>query len=163
MSIYNQLKAKPNIILPLKAFSRNLQFEFSMLQEKINKKEVDSSNKHLGAEIEFFLVDEKTLQPAMKNKEFLKAVHSEFLVPEVGKFDMEINTNHYEVKGKAFSLLEQHINKLWNACLVQSKKMGVIRVMIGTIPLSTYEQTKSCLSDIKRVKVIEKNLINASF
>lgn len=104
------------------------------------------------------MVDEKTLQPAMKNKEFLEKLDNESVVLEVGKFDMEINTNHYAVRGHAFSSLEHHVSKIWDICVANGKKMGVIPVMIGTMPLSTHEETKSCLSDIERVKIVERNL-----
>lgn len=59
MSVYNKLATGSNSFESIESFSKNLQLELSIIKDKVNKKEVDNRNKHLGAEVEFFWLMKK--------------------------------------------------------------------------------------------------------
>jgi len=86
-----------------------------------------------GFELEACLVDKNYL-PAPINEKFLKSMADPLVVPELAKFNFEINSAPHILEGTILSKMEDELSRLWRKCEEHSDKLGAKILTIGVLP-----------------------------
>ncbi len=87
----------------------------------------------VGFELEAWLLDHAGL-PNPINQPFLKALHDPLVVPELSRFNVEINGPPQEMGPGALSALEYSLRATWARCQDTAHAMDTMLAMIGILP-----------------------------
>ncbi len=86
-----------------------------------------------GFEMEAWLVDEQGM-PTPENESFLKNLGNSLVVPELSRFNIELNGSPTSLQGRVFSRLEDELKHTWMACRENAQAMHMEVVAIGILP-----------------------------
>lgn len=86
-----------------------------------------------GCELEAWLVDTAG-RPAPVNDEFLDRLRSPLVVPELARFNIEINTPQIPLHGHALHAMQADLAKTWTRCNDVAGTIGAEMLMIGILP-----------------------------
>ena len=112
-----------------------------------------------GFELEAWLVDAKH-QPLAENARFLAAVASDNVVPELARFNVELNSQPQALHGSALSLMQQDLACTWEQCQQAAQGMGAGLMMIGILPtVREQELVLDNMSDMTRYRVLNEQLL----
>lgn len=136
-------------------FSANLKEETLILREWFRQGVFDSPEKFVGFELESWLVD-SNYSPSPSNKEFLSRLNNPLVVPELAKFNTEINSNPYPLSGKTFREMELFLAKLWSEMGSTAREVAEGRcIMIGSLPtLNVKDLNLDTMSDMDRYRAL---------
>ncbi|MCB9090958.1 MAG: hypothetical protein H6621_12060 [Halobacteriovoraceae bacterium] len=115
-------------------FNQKLREETKLLmqwfhQDLFEKPEVPKC----GVEVEAWLVDSDFV-PYPKSDSFLKQVADPLVVPEISKFNFELNSEPLFVGEKFLSQLHQNLKKTWHLCQQNAAKIKGKVLTIGSLP-----------------------------
>lgn len=113
-------------------FKAKLQAETNLLKSWFDNNDFKNPTQMTGIELEAWLVD-KDMLPHATGDEFIKDLGHKQIVPEISRFNFEINSDPYEFTGKAFSHLYNELEALWNKCEKSGDKLGSNPMMMGTL------------------------------
>ena len=85
-----------------------------------------------GFELEAWLVDEQ-VRPAPVNEVFLRRLDNPMVVPELARFNVELNDHPQHLWGSALSRFEASLGATWNQCRQAAAGMQTQLLMIGII------------------------------
>lgn len=86
-----------------------------------------------GFELEACLIDRGCL-PAARNVSFLARLNSSLVVPELSRFNVEINATPQQLQGSSLSRLESELTATWQQCQrVAAEEQGSL-IAIGILP-----------------------------
>lgn len=103
----------------------------------------------IGFEAEAWLVDHG-LVPAPINEAYLAALADPLVVPELSRFNVELNGTPQPLCADAFSALERELARTWRHCLDVSHRMDAALVLIGILP--TIRQTDLVLANVSALR-----------
>jgi len=103
----------------------------------------------VGFELEAWLVDHG-LVPAPVNERYLEALSDPLVVPELSRFNVELNGTPRALAGDAFSQLGAELEATWRRCLDVSHDMDAALVLIGILP--TIRQTDLTLANVSPLR-----------
>jgi len=126
-------------------FGRRLADETELLGEWLRLGRFSEAGYVGGFELEGWLVD-RNLFPAPINEAYLGRLSSPLVVPELSKFNVELNGTPQPLRGRALSLLEQELALTWRRCQQVAHDLESSLVLIGILP--TVRQTDLCLDNI---------------
>lgn len=86
-----------------------------------------------GFEVEAWLVD-PSCHPAPVNEALLERLQDPLVVPELSRFNVELNGTAQPVGPGALRRLELELDATWRRCLAAARELGVSLVMIGILP-----------------------------
>ncbi len=86
-----------------------------------------------GFELEAWLLDHNFF-PLPCNDEFLKRLDYPLVVPELSRFNVELNGTPQALTGGALRRLEEELNETWRHCLAVAKEFEATMMMIGILP-----------------------------
>ena len=86
-----------------------------------------------GFELEAWLLDHNFF-PLPRNEEYLKRLDYSLVVPELSRFNVELNGTPQSLKGGALRRLEEELNETWRHCLAVAKDFEATMMMIGILP-----------------------------
>lgn len=111
-----------------------------------------------GFELEAWLVDPNYL-PAPINEQFLDAIHTEWVSPELSRFNVELNVEPCRLEGAALQGLENGLSSTWNYCCEVASGLGADLAMIGILPsLREEELTLDNMSRMKRYQALNEQV-----
>jgi len=102
-----------------------------------------------GFEVEIWLVDE-SLRPACINREFLKRLDNPMVVPELAKFNVEINSTPRQLRGGVLQSMETELDQVMAQCRTAATELGAQPVLIGILP--TIRQPDLCLDNMSAMQ-----------
>ena len=141
-------------------YHRRLREETKILKRWFDHETFDNSQLKCGIELEAWLTTRDFI-PWPKSDKFIEKLNDPMVVPEISKFNFELNTNPYEIEGKAFSKLEKEVLQVWENCQKTAEEMKLKAVLIGTLPtLRDYMLTMDNLSPQKRYSVLNKRVMD---
>ena len=114
-------------------FKRRLEEETAVVKEWFDTNAFAHDEQMTGIELEAWLVNENML-PDPFNDVFLEELNLEQVVPEIAKFNFELNSTPYKLKGKTFSKLEKELTHLWKTCENKAQEHDKHALLIGTLP-----------------------------
>ncbi len=103
----------------------------------------------IGFELEAWLVDHG-LAPAPINEAYLAALADPLVVPELSRFNVELNGTPLALRADAFSALEHELTRTWRHCLDVSHEMDAALVLIGILP--TIRQSDLVLKNVSALR-----------
>ncbi|MEW7983064.1 MAG: glutamate--cysteine ligase [gamma proteobacterium symbiont of Phacoides pectinatus] len=114
---------------------------------------------HLGGvELEAWLVDGEAA-PAPLNQASIERIGDSLVVPELARFNLELNSQPRALCGGVLSHLADELAATWNKCDLLARDQGARMAMIGILP--TVTQADLCLdnmSPLRRYHALDEQL-----
>ncbi len=112
-----------------------------------------------GYELEAWLVDSQS-RPAPLNEIFLNKLNNPMVVPELARFNVELNDHPQHLWGTAFSRFEASLGATWQQCIQCAAGLNAHLMMIGILPtLKASELTQANMSDLKRYRALNEQVL----
>lgn len=114
-----------------------------------------------GFELEAWLID-RNFYPVGCNQAFLARLNDPLVVPELSRFNIELNGTPQRLHGDALSTLEDELAATWNRCLHTAHEEEATVVAIGTLPtLREADLTLASMSPLKRYAALNRQVLDA--
>lgn len=113
-------------------YHQKLREETKILKRHFDQKNFSKDIK-CGMELEAWLVT-KDFVPAPMSDKYIQELKHDMVVPEISKFNFELNSDPYNLVGNVFSTLEGETFGLWKRCEEFAESMGLKALTIGTLP-----------------------------
>ena len=126
-------------------FRGRLVEETALLETWLRAGRFDDRSYVGGFELEAWLVDHNFF-PLPRNQEYLTRLDNPLVVPELSKFNVELNGTPQPLAGRALHRLEQELTGTWRHCLQVAHELECQLAMIGILP--TVRQQDLTLANI---------------
>ena len=114
-------------------FAARLAEETAIARDLFAKDRFSRSGFKLGFEIETWIVDHN-YYPSSINQQLLEALDHPLAVPELSRFNLELNCDPLPLEGDALSRAQESLTRLWAQCNDVAHRLDANLVMIGTLP-----------------------------
>lgn len=115
-------------------FQRRLRAETNILNRWFKQERFEVPESPMcGLELEGWLTD-RDFVPAPESEAFLAEVNDELVVPEISRFNFELNSIPAPIRKTVFSDLNRSLSALWKTCTRQAESMGLRAIAIGSLP-----------------------------
>ncbi|MBV5327917.1 MAG: hypothetical protein JZU65_09795 [Chlorobium sp.] len=142
-------------------FHQNLRKETRILMEWFSSDLFDKQQEMCGFELEAWLVDQHCT-PTARNEEFLQRVNNPLVVPELSKYNFELNIAPHPLDSHLPEFLDKELRKLWNICTVNARDMGCNTLMIGIPPtLQDRMLTLQNISSLQRFHALNREILRS--
>jgi hypothetical protein len=112
-----------------------------------------------GFELEAWLIDDAA-RPAPVNEPFLAALDNPMVVPELARFNVELNDHPQHLWGSALSRFEASLGATWQRCSKVAAELNTRLLMIGILPtVREAELTQANMSDLKRYRALNEQVL----
>ena len=98
-----------------------------------------------GLELEAWLLENGT-QPSPDNGQFLESLAHEYVVPELAKFNFELNVQPQPVAGLGLERMQQELLATWQQCGERAAQLNRRITCVGILP--TVTQSMLCLRNM---------------
>ena len=123
-------------------FRERLKEETSLLRYLIENRGLSEREFVAGFELEAWLLDsDGNAHP--ENEIFLKRLKHGLVVPELAKFNIELNGSPTSLQGKAFSRLHDELGATWTKCVNCAHMLGLNLLQIGILPTIAAEDLQA--------------------
>ncbi len=130
-------------------FSESLACETALLGKYLAEGRFSEAEQPtIGYELEGWILDHRYV-PAAKNKVFLQALQHPRVVPELSRFNIEINGEPRALDSGSLRAMHEEMQQTWNACQQAAHARGLILLLIGTLP--TIRESDLSLKNISRM------------
>jgi hypothetical protein len=102
-----------------------------------------------GFELEAWLLDHSGL-PNPVNEAYLRALDNPLVVPELSRFNVELNAPPLEVGAGVLAAMEESLLATWDNCQQVAHGMDTVLAMIGILP--TIRNEDLCLANMSAMK-----------
>ncbi len=141
------------------AYNERLQQETALLEEWFRSGIFSPRDRMGGFELEAWLVDRHE-RPAPINDVFLKRLDNAMVVPELARFNVELNDHPQHLWGSAFSRFEASLGATWQQCARMAEQLEAHLVMIGILPTVREEElTQENMSDLRRYRALNEQVL----
>lgn len=117
----------------LRRFTSRLLADLDRLERMLEEGAIEKGPAHIGAELELFLVDDH-LQPSPNGPAILSSISDPRITPELGAFNLELNTEPIPLGGDCLSALEGRLLELLDVARSAAEKAGSRVVLAGILP-----------------------------
>ncbi len=114
-------------------FSAALVSETELLAEWLASGRFGDADHVVGFELEACLLD-RNYYPAAENERFLAKLAHPLVVPELSRFNVELNGTPQRLENRAFSRMEAELDSTWRSCLAISHDVETTLIMTGILP-----------------------------
>lgn len=112
-----------------------------------------------GFELEAWLVDGEC-RPFPENEACLERVGSPLVVPELSRFNVELNGTPQRLAGRALRALEEELMKTWHRCRAGAQALGGALAMIGILPtVRESDLTLKAISPLNRYHALNEQVL----
>jgi len=140
-------------------FAGRLQAETRLLEKWFREGIFSARDRMGGYELEAWLVNDDS-SPAPVNDVFLRKLDNAMVVPELARFNVELNDHPQQLWGSAFSRFEASLSATWNHSMRVAEDMHAHLMMIGILP--TVRENELCtenMSDLKRYRALNEQVL----
>ena len=102
-----------------------------------------------GFELEAWLLDHAGL-PSPVNEAYLERLNDPMVVPELSRFNVELNAPPIEMGAGVLSTMEESLITTWDRCQLVAHDMDSVLAMIGILP--TIRESDLCLENISAMR-----------
>lgn len=143
-----------------KEFKQRLRNESRILKGWFENNDFESTDGKCGFELEAWLMD-KQYQPAPVNESFLDCLADPLVVPELSKFNFEINSTPCSIEGNFLSHLESELSNCWTRCATQAEKINSNILAIGILPtIQDNMLTLDHMSSLNRYLALNRQVLH---
>lgn len=114
-------------------FRTRLDEETALLKQLFDNDAFSKRGDVAGFELEAWLIDQQG-NPLAENEVFLETLASPLVVPELAKFNIELNGSPCALTGKVFTRLHDELSATWQHCQDTAAQLGCNLLTIGTCP-----------------------------
>jgi hypothetical protein len=140
-------------------FEQRLEAETQLLKQWFQDKAFSSQVPVCGLELEAWLIDRNAL-PAPQNQAFLSAMDDPLVVPELARFNVELNVAPQPLHGGALSRLQQDLQRTWDRCQATAAGLDSRLVMIGILPsVAQSHLNLANMSELKRYRALNEQVL----
>lgn len=140
-------------------FNARLAGETELLREQFGEGRLASAGYAFGFEIEVWLLDHGYF-PNSINEAFLARLDHPLVVPELSRFNVELNSVPLQLHGDALLRAEMELERLWGHCNAVAHAMDANMVMIGTLPTIRDEDLSlDNISPLKRYHALNHEVL----
>jgi hypothetical protein len=112
-----------------------------------------------GFELEAWLIDADA-RPAPVNAAFLQRLDDPMVVPELARFNVELNDHPQHLWGSALSRFEASLGATWKKCRRVAAEFDARLLMIGILPtLRQKDLTQANMSDLRRYRALNEQVL----
>lgn len=117
-------------------FRNRLDMETVILQQWADEGRLNCDTPWAGSELEAWLIDSNA-DPSPTNETFLRALDNPLVVPELAKFNIELNTEPLEIRPGFLEKMHNNMWALWQQCEDTATQQGHHLLMTGILPTAT--------------------------
>ena len=140
-------------------YAAHLREETALLSEWFASDTFSPRDRMGGYELEAWLVDSQS-RPVPINEVFLKNLNNPMVVPELARFNVELNDHPQHLWGSALSRFEASLGATWQQCEQCAADLHAHLMMIGILPtLQEGELTQANMSDQKRYRALNEQVL----
>ena len=141
------------------AYAERLHAETALLGEWFRDDIFSARDRMGGYELEAWLIDREA-RPAPLNEVFLQQLDNPMVVPELARFNVELNDHPQHLWGSALSRFEASLGATWQRCRQVAADLHLRLVMIGILPtLEEAELSQANMSDLKRYRALNEQIL----
>ncbi|MBU0499633.1 MAG: glutamate--cysteine ligase [Gammaproteobacteria bacterium] len=140
------------------AFQRRLAEETALLGRWLREASLPVRPTQGGYELEAWLIDREGL-PAPAIERLLPLLNDDHVVPELARFNIELNGNAFDLQGDALSRMYTEIGSAWTAARRAAQILDLDLLMIGMLP--TVEQKDfnlGAMSPLQRYRALNEQV-----
>ncbi|GMQ88677.1 MAG: glutamate-cysteine ligase family protein [Gammaproteobacteria bacterium] len=140
-------------------FDERLQQETRLLGQWFEDRAFSTRVPVCGLELEAWLID-KQARPAPVNRQFLDQMNDPLVVPELAKFNVELNVDPEPLHGKALSRLHRDLQRTWDDCGTAAAGLDTRLLMAGILPSVTQQDlTLENMSELIRYRALNEQVL----
>lgn len=130
-------------------YNRRLHEETELLDTLISNNRFSDLGNIGGYELECWILDHNYF-PSPINQTLLDRLDNPLVVPELSRFNVEINGKPLALQGSALSSIATELTGTWECCQQAAHSLDSVLMMIGTLP--TIRQKDLCLDNMSMLK-----------
>jgi gamma-glutamyl:cysteine ligase YbdK (ATP-grasp superfamily) len=139
-------------------FRDRLDDETRLLGDWLTRGGLHSPRRRFGFEIEGWLIDARS-RPAPRIREFLGLMDDPFVVPELARFNFEINSDPLPLAPGALDAMHQALLLHWRHCAVAAGRLGLRPLLTGILPtVRASDLTLKNMSPLQRYQAINDQI-----
>lgn len=140
-------------------FNLKLDEETKYLKSLFDGNQFSDGDASFGIELEGWIVDENML-PSPSCNEFLEKLNEDQIVPEISRFNFEINSSPMDLQGDCFTDLHNELKGLWAKCVGAAKSTGTSPLLMGTLATLRKDMLKlDYISSQNRYSVMNEQIL----
>ncbi|MFK7827001.1 MAG: glutamate--cysteine ligase [Oligoflexales bacterium] len=141
-------------------FNEKIRDETKLINDWFCKKQFSNKVGTGGFELESWLVDSRC-RPVPANVEFIEELDDPMIVPELAKYNFELNSKPFSIKGDGLLHLKKDLRNKWKKAEEQAKKMNLRLMMIGILPtIQEGQLNMENISPSNRYYALNERLMN---
>lgn len=142
-------------------FRERLKQETELLKELLADTAMSKRAHIAGLEAEAWLIDSNS-RPLAQNERFLAALADPMVVPELARFNIELNVPPAQLAGLGLEHLEQASATLWQRCYSLAGDMGANALLIGILPTARESDfSLDNMSPLNRYRALNQQVLRA--
>lgn len=140
-------------------FARRLERETELLGRWLDEGVIRDTELMGGFELEAWLVD-AAARPAPLIETFLERLDNPLVVPELARFNLEINSTPRRLQGDALSAMAEELHATWDQGGRVAADLGARLAMIGILPNIRIEDfSLASMSPMKRYRALNEQVL----
>jgi gamma-glutamyl:cysteine ligase YbdK (ATP-grasp superfamily) len=141
------------------AFEQRLEAETHLLGDWFRDRVFSSQVPVCGLELEAWLIDRDAM-PAPRNQAFLEKMNDPLVVPELARFNVELNVDPQPLHAGALSRLQEDLQRTWGRCGAIAADLDTRLVMIGILPsVAQSDLSLANMSELKRYRALNEQVL----
>jgi gamma-glutamyl:cysteine ligase YbdK (ATP-grasp superfamily) len=139
-------------------FRRRLKRETQILESWFDDGVFSDRGGVGGFELEAWLLD-RNGYPAPENEAFIEAADSSLVVPELAKFNVELNAAPHRLGDGSLTRMHAELLATWQRCLVLADELGIEMATIGILPtVRPGDLTPVNMSPMRRYRALNEQI-----
>jgi len=141
-------------------YGHRLQEGLVALERVLGRPEFGCGAPSIGAELEFFLVDERG-DPLGRNEQVLASAGDDRLTVELDRFNLECNASPRPLAGRPFTALRQELDLLVGKLQSAAAGEGGRIAMVGILPTlreSDFAANAETMTDVPRFRALSRSV-----
>ena len=140
-------------------FSSRLAEETELLAAWLRDSRFDQTGYVGGFELEAWLLDHNFF-PLPDNEAYLRRLANPLVVPELSRFNVELNGTPQPLAGRALSQLQEELVGTWRHCLQVAHELEAQLIMIGILPtIREQDLTLANISPLNRYYALNEQVL----
>jgi gamma-glutamyl:cysteine ligase YbdK (ATP-grasp superfamily) len=130
-------------------FEQALASETALLTSWFKSGRFSATPPAVGLELEAWLLD-SDMHPAPHNSTLIEQLQHPLVVPELARFNIEINSTPQPLQERPFSQLQNELTTTWQLASCAAEQLNTRLAMIGTLP--TIQREDLCLANMSTLQ-----------
>ncbi len=140
-------------------FGERLHAETRLLGQWFNDRAFSGRVPVCGLELEAWLID-RWGKPAPLNQLFLEKMDDKLVVPELARFNVELNVHPHALQGTALDKLYQGLQQTWERSQTVAGELDTRLVMVGILPsVEQKHLSLANMSEQKRYRALNQQVL----